>query len=74
MSVDACDSASAIWVNLLYDVNKTRLSMDHKPVILVFLGNYLPGFKSGGPLRTIVNLVDNLSDEFEFLIITSDRD
>ncbi|MBP9727404.1 MAG: glycosyltransferase [Gammaproteobacteria bacterium] len=48
--------------------------MDHKPVILVFLGNYLPGFKSGGPLRTIVNLVDNLSDEFEFLIITSDRD
>lgn len=55
-------------------VNRTRLDMSHKPVVLTFLGHYLPGFKSGGPLRTIVNLVDNLSDKFEFLIVTSDRD
>ena len=35
---------------------------------------YLPGFKSGGPARSISNLTAHLSDEFEFHIITSDRD
>lgn len=48
--------------------------MSHKPVVLTFVGHYLPGFKSGGPLRTIANLVEHLSGEFEFLIVTSDRD
>ena len=45
-----------------------------KPVILVFLHFYLPGYKSGGPIRTIANLVDTLGDEFDFRIVTSDRD
>lgn len=35
---------------------------------------YLPGYRAGGPLRTIVNMVENLGDEFEFLIFTRDRD
>lgn len=42
--------------------------------ILIFVGHYLPGYKSGGALRTIVNLVEHLGEEFEFRIITSDRD
>jgi len=42
--------------------------------ILTLTGYYLPGYKSGGPLRTIVNMVEHLSDEFEFWIITRDRD
>lgn len=45
-----------------------------KPRILVFVSHYLPGFKSGGPVRTISNLVAHLSEEFHFLIVTSDRD
>lgn len=45
-----------------------------KPVILTFVGNYLPGYKSGGILRTIVNTVDHLCDVFEFRIVTRDRD
>lgn len=45
-----------------------------KPIILVLLAHYLPGYKYGGPIRTIANLVDHLGDEFEFKIITSDRD
>jgi glycosyltransferase involved in cell wall biosynthesis len=45
-----------------------------KAIILTLVGNYLPGYKSGGPLRSINNIVDYLSDEFEFWIITSDRD
>ena len=45
-----------------------------KPIILCFVGYYLPGFLSGGPIRTIANLVDHLSDEFDIRIITRDRD
>ncbi|MFT4803071.1 MAG: glycosyltransferase involved in cell wall biosynthesis [Psychroserpens sp.] len=42
--------------------------------ILILVGHYLPGYKSGGALRTIVNTVDHFGEEFEFRIITSDRD
>lgn len=42
--------------------------------MLLFLPHYLPGYKIGGPLQSIVNLVDALGDEFRFRIITSDRD
>lgn len=45
-----------------------------KPVILIFAPVYLPGFRGGGPIRTIANLADQLGDEFEFRIVTSDRD
>jgi len=42
--------------------------------ILIMVGHYLPGYKSGGALRTIANMVAHLGGEFEFRIITSDRD
>lgn len=45
-----------------------------KPVILTFIGNYLPGYKAGGILRVITNTVDHLCNEFEFRIVTRDRD
>jgi glycosyltransferase involved in cell wall biosynthesis len=45
-----------------------------KSQILIFSGYYLPGYKAGGAMRTIVNMVDHLGDEFEFKIITADRD
>jgi glycosyltransferase involved in cell wall biosynthesis len=45
-----------------------------KIVVLTLVAHYLPGFKSGGPLRTISNMVERMGDEFEFRIITSDRD
>jgi len=45
-----------------------------KTKILVFIGHYLPGFKSGGILRSVENIVNNFCDEFDFLIITRDRD
>lgn len=48
--------------------------MTRKPVILTFLGRYLPGYKAGGALRTIVNMTEALSDDFRFRIVTSDRD
>jgi len=45
-----------------------------RPVILILLGAYLPGYKAGGPIRSIANLVETFGDEFAFRIITSDRD
>ncbi|MHA1337650.1 MAG: glycosyltransferase family 4 protein [Promethearchaeota archaeon] len=41
--------------------------------ILVFTQYYLPGYKGGGPIRTISNMVSQLTD-FKFKIITYDRD
>ena len=45
-----------------------------RPKILVFLQGYLPGYLAGGPIRSIANMVSALGREFEFLIVTSDRD
>ena len=45
-----------------------------KKKILCSIAYYLPGYKSGGPVRTISNLVERLGDEFDFYIVTSDRD
>ncbi len=53
---------------------ETSFLVMHKPTILTFVKYYLPGFKSGGPVRSISNMVEALGDEFEFRIVTSDRD
>ena len=45
-----------------------------KKKILIFIDWYLPGFKAGGPIQSVANLVAHLRDEFEFLIVTSDTD
>ena len=45
-----------------------------KPRILTFTGHYLPGYKGGGPIRTVASLVEALGGEFEFLLVTQDRD
>lgn len=45
-----------------------------KPQVLVFISWYAPGFKAGGPVRSLVNLVDHLRDRIDFHIVTSDTD
>lgn len=45
-----------------------------KPVILTFTSYYLPGYRGGGPIRSIANMVERLSDDFDFRIVTTDRD
>ncbi len=45
-----------------------------RPTILTFVHYYLPGFRAGGPVRTIANMVDHLGDELDFWIVTRDRD
>ncbi len=45
-----------------------------KKKILVFIDWYLPGYKAGGPIQSVANLVEHLKDEFEFSIVTRDTD
>lgn len=42
--------------------------------VLILMGRYLPGYKDGGPVRTIANLVDTFHEKIDFKIVTSDRD
>lgn len=43
-------------------------------MILLFTGFYLPGYKGGGPIRTIANMLEKLGNEIPFFLITADRD
>lgn len=45
-----------------------------KKDILIIMGRYLPGYKDGGPVRSVKNLVDYLGKEYNFKILTCDRD
>jgi glycosyltransferase involved in cell wall biosynthesis len=42
--------------------------------ILVLTGCYLPGYKAGGPVRSISGMIQSLGDEFQFRVVTLDRD
>ncbi|MBC7215025.1 MAG: glycosyltransferase [Burkholderiaceae bacterium] len=42
--------------------------------IIVFGAFYLPGYKGGGPIRTIANMVEALGNEIQFSLVTLDRD
>lgn len=45
-----------------------------KPTILVLAEVYVPGYLAGGPVRSLANLVAQLSGDFIWKIITTDRD
>jgi glycosyltransferase involved in cell wall biosynthesis len=45
-----------------------------KPRVLVFADWYLPGYKAGGAVSAISNLIELVGDEFEFWVFTRDRD
>ncbi len=46
----------------------------NKRKILILIGTYLPGQRAGGPVQTIKNLTDRLGEEYDFYILTADRD
>ena len=45
-----------------------------KTKILIFSDWYAPAFKGGGPIRSIVNLVEVLKQEYDFYVFTADTD
>lgn len=45
-----------------------------KSQVLAFIDWYKPYFKAGGPVRSMVNLVEHLAPAVQFHIVTGDRD
>ncbi len=45
-----------------------------KKKILILNGQYLPGYKGGGPIQSCVNMIENLYEEFDFYVLCADRD
>lgn len=45
-----------------------------KPKVLVFIDWYLPGYKAGGPVRSMANLVDHLRDRVDLHLVTTNSD
>jgi len=45
-----------------------------KKNILIFLNTYLPGYKSGGPVQAVANLIEALHEHYNFFVVTRDRD
>jgi len=42
--------------------------------VLVMTDYYVPGYRGGGPIRSLSNLIDRLGEEFNFKVVTRDRD
>lgn len=45
-----------------------------KPSLLISCDFYLPGYKAGGPVRSLAPIVDNLKNDFDITIITRNHD
>ncbi|MFE4525524.1 glycosyltransferase family 4 protein [Cytobacillus firmus] len=41
---------------------------------IIVIGPYIPGKSYGGPVKSVLNIVETLSDKFNFYVITGDRD
>ena len=52
----------------------SNIKVPHRPVILVFTRYYLPGYRAGGPVRSLSNLVRALGSTYDFRIVCFDRD
>lgn len=48
--------------------------MSDKIIVLIFVGSYLPGYRGGGPIRTIASLVELLGEQLDFKIVTVAHD
>lgn len=66
------DSA-AFWGPLLF-LEARRSDARARPVILMPVRSYAPGYKAGGPIRSSHALVQRLSARFQFKVITRDRE
>jgi len=45
-----------------------------KPRVLCFASYYLPGFRAGGPVRSLMRMCEWLEGDFDFRVVTRNRD
>lgn len=53
---------------------RTPAAPARMPVVLMLAGFYPPAYLAGGPTRSLPRIVDELKDEFDFRVVTRDRD
>lgn len=53
---------------------QTIIASLEKKKVLILVDWFLPGFKAGGPIQSCVNLIEQLKDDFEFSVVTRDKD
>ncbi|EQD29372.1 glycosyl transferase, group 1 family protein, partial [mine drainage metagenome] len=49
-------------------------ALARRPVVCVLMRYYLPGYKAGGPVRSVANMIEALGEDFDFRVICLDRD
>jgi len=50
------------------------MSQSRRPRVLIFSAYYWPGYKAGGPIRSVTSFVSAFADRYEIFVITQDRD
>lgn len=53
---------------------KKRRGIKIMKKVMILNGQYAPGYKGGGPIQSCINMVNNLSDIFDFYVLCADRD
>ncbi len=48
--------------------------MNKKPVILIFIDWFSPGYKAGGPIASCINFIHLMKDDYTLYVLTSDTD
>ena len=48
--------------------------MANKKHILIFTDWYKPGYKAGGPIQSVANIVEHLQEQFYFSVVTRNTD
>jgi hypothetical protein len=45
-------------------VGSSSVHLSRKPTVLIFVGYHLPGFKGGGIISCVANIVNHLQHDF----------
>lgn len=48
----------------------SKVSVDRR-IVVVMYQHFFPGFRAGGPIQSLVNMITALSDHYEFKVITT---
>ncbi len=53
---------------------KSNINESIKIKVIIFVDYFLPGYKGGGTIHAVVNLIKSLQNEIDFFVVTRDRD
>ena len=48
--------------------------MTSKPKLLIFIDWFYPAYKAGGPVKSVLNIINSLSQDLDIKVVTSNKD